>query len=119
VSNRRPLSADELAVVQWLLENAFTGDSNAVDTEAVRRLHVVSQCACGCGSIEFVERPQGEGAVIVADAMAAWPDGARAGVILWSRSGELSGLEVYDCTPGASMRALTPALLRTYESGSL
>ena len=117
--SERPLSADELAVVQWLLENAATGDRSAVDLQAVRRLRVVSQCACGWGSIEFVERGQGAGTVVVADAMAAWPDGARAGVILWSKNGKLSGLEVYDCTPGASMRALTHALLRTYESGDL
>jgi hypothetical protein len=119
VASQRPLSADEVAVVHWLLENACTGGGTAGDGEVASHLRVVGRCACGCGTIDFMEQGRGAGAVIIADAMVRWPDGARAGVILWSRDGELSSLEVYDCTPGVSTRPLTPDLLRTYESGEL
>jgi hypothetical protein len=41
---------------------------------------------------------------MLADALAVYPDGQTAGLILWGRDGEIVSLEVYDCTPESSPR---------------
>lgn len=38
----------------------------------------------------------------LADELAVYPDGQRAGLILWGREGEIGMLEVYDCQLGSS-----------------
>ncbi len=41
---------------------------------------------------------------MLADELAIYPDGQRAGLILWGLEGEIVMLEVYDCQPGSSHR---------------
>ncbi len=41
---------------------------------------------------------------MLADELAVYPDGQRAGVILWGREGKIVWLEVYDFQPKSSHR---------------
>ena len=112
----RPLTSNERSVVEWMLANALNNPGYVVE-EDLSELRVVGQCPCGCVSIDFVPEGQSGGATPIADALAISPDGASAGVILWAKEGRLSGLEVHDHAEGASARALSCKLLRTYGEG--
>jgi hypothetical protein len=50
-------------------------------TIAHHDLHVVDQCQCNCVSIDFETAGQ-VGGTVIADAVATWPDGSRAGIML-------------------------------------
>ena len=109
----RSVTKTEYQVVQWLLANARTPAGQAYAT-SLGALHVVDQCKCGCVSVDFEANGKAVGEVI-ADAVAAWPDGSQAGVMLWGCKGRITGLEVYDRTPDAAKRLPTLAVLRTWE----
>ncbi len=98
----RLVTSKEAAIVRWLLENAGLGDVTAYCVRPPEELRVVGGCACGCSSLDF--QLDTRGAKIIADAIAAYPDGQNAGLILWGRDGNLVSLEVYDWHPGASSR---------------
>jgi hypothetical protein len=76
---------------------------------------VVHGCNCGCASLNFQPKASAGGAKIIADAVAAYPDGRQAGLILWGRGGKIVWLEVYDFDPGASHRFPEVSNLRTWE----
>jgi hypothetical protein len=109
----RPITETEAAVVQWLLDHAAMGDISAYRAHSPGTLRVVGGCTCGCVSLDFL--PKAPGGKIVADALAVYPDGQEAGLILWGRDGEIASLEVYDHHPDASHRPLELANLRTWE----
>jgi len=99
----RQIALHEAVVVRWLLDHAGFGDVTAYQIQSVEDLRVVKGCDCGCSSLDF--QPEAwSGARIIADAMAAYSDGQKAGLILWGREGKIVLLEVYDCDPGASHR---------------
>ena len=108
----RAITPKEAALVEWLLDHAAIGDITAY-RGPLPELQVVGGCACWCASLDFAERKGG--ARIIADALAVYPDGLQAGLILWGRSGEIVSLEVYDLHPGASHRVPEIANLRTFE----
>jgi hypothetical protein len=88
----RAITADEAAVVRWLLDHAPVGDVTAYRLQHVEELRVIGGCDC-CSSLEF--RPKGwGGAGIIADAWAVYSDGHRDDLILWGRDGEIVLLEV-------------------------
>lgn len=99
----RAITPHEAAVVRWLLDQAPVGDVSPFRISPVEKLRVLKGCGCGCASLDFRENAWG-GAAIIADAFAFYPDGQRAGLILWGREGEIVLLEIYDCDPGASHR---------------
>ena len=110
----RPISAHEAAVVEWLLAHAAMGDVSAFCRKPVSELRVLPKtCTCGCTSLDFAPHSWG-GASILADALAIYPDGQTAGLILWGRSDEIVLLEVYDCHPGANRRFPEIADLRSW-----
>jgi len=110
----RALTEQECEIVQWLLNNARIPKGELVSND-LDGLHVVDHCQCGCVSIDFEAQGQGNGAGIVADAIAKWPDGNQAGLILWGRAGRVTALEVYDMTIDSAKRLPTLAVLRTWE----
>jgi hypothetical protein len=59
------------------------------------------------------------GSRIIADALAVYPDGQQAGLILWARPDEIVSLEVYDWDPEASHREPELENLRSYEQHGL
>jgi len=99
----RAISPNEVAVVKWLLDHASV-DVTAYRLQPVEQLRVVGGCNCGCTSLDFKPVRQREGKRILADELAIYPDGQRAGLMLWGLEGEIVMLEVYDCQPGSSHR---------------
>ena len=97
----------EAAVVRWLLDRAPVGDVTAYQQHRLEALRVIGGCGCGCSSLDF--QPRTPGCTIIADALAVYPDGQEAGLILWGRDGKIVSLEVYDCQPESS-RSRTPSV---------
>ncbi|MDR3702303.1 MAG: hypothetical protein P4L56_21830 [Candidatus Sulfopaludibacter sp.] len=111
----RAIAPNEAAVVRWLLDHAPVGDVAPYRIPPVEELRVLEGCDCGCASLDFQEDAWG-GAAIIADAFAGYPDGQRAGLILWGREGEIVLLEIYDHQhPGTSHRFPVIADLRSYQ----
>ena len=102
-------------MVRWLLANGGTNGASKFHAESLEGAQVFPACSCGCTSIDFVPQGETRGSSIVAEAVAVWPDGARAGVMLWARDEGLSGIEIYDLHPDASHRRVTADVLRRYE----
>ena len=121
-------SPDQIAVVRWLLENAAMKDASAYRAESLEGSRAVSACPCGCASVDFVPAlptaVSAEGAAvhgprrakdILAEAYTLWPDGARAGVMLWASGGTILGIELYDMGGDALRRFPTVEVLRRWE----
>ena len=111
----RPISSQELEMVRWLLERCAFRDVSSFSAQSLEGARVVSGCSCGCSSVDFVQDGNWCGSIILAEAFALWPDGIRAGVMLWARAGAITGIEVYDMDPDSSHRSLTPDVLRRWE----
>lgn len=91
----RVISAEEAAIVQWLLENgSIVGDLSHLKP-SVCRLPVVGRCSCGCPSIDFVHNGQGAGSTRIAEGYGSTPEGGHVGLILWGTTDAILGLEVY------------------------
>jgi hypothetical protein len=92
----RPLSAEEVALVTWLLEHGEPEACAFVDQ--VARARVVGRCPCGCASVDFAidgQRPPGTGLHTLSDYQWRGPDGELFGVFVFARAGLLLGLEVW------------------------
>src|SRR5258708_4278680 len=109
----RPIAPHEAAVVRWLLDNAPVRDVTPYLADPPEGLRVVGGCDCGCTSLEF--QPRGAPTVMIADAVAVYPDGQQAGLILWGRDGKVVHLEVCEMDTGASHRVPEIADLRIWE----
>ena len=59
-------------MVRWLPDHAPVGDVASYQLHSVEELRVAGGCDCGCASLDF--QPDLPGAVIVADALALYPD---------------------------------------------
>jgi hypothetical protein len=99
----RDISPNEVEVVKWLLDHA-SADVTAYRLQPVEQLRVVGGCGCGCTSLHFKPVEQLRGKKMLADELAIYPDGQRAGLILWGHEGAIVMLEVYDCQPRSSHR---------------
>ena len=93
----QPLSPEELALLNWLLENGSPeAKTFAPQIEGIRATH---WCSCGCPSINLhVDENAPLGANphgLVADVLGKTCDGQQVGVILFHKDGKLSLLEVY------------------------
>jgi len=110
----RVISPNETKVVNWLLDHALV-DVTAYRLHPVEQLRVVGSCACGCASLYF--EPEGQLGKIqrLADELAVYPDGQRAGLLLWGREGKVIWLEVYDFEPESSHRFPDVSNLCTWE----
>ncbi len=91
----RSITANEVKVVSWLLDHALV-DVTAYRRQPVQDLRVVGICNCGCASLYFKPKGQRGKVHMLADELAVYPDGQRAGLMLWGRDGEILWLEVYD-----------------------
>jgi hypothetical protein len=120
----RPISSHELDVVRWLLANGALKNVSEYRVESLQDARVVPCCTCGCASIDFhtndpnatgTQRPRLRGSNILAEAFTLWPDGFRAGVMLWGTEGRLIGIELYELGGGAIDRFPTLETLRRWE----
>jgi len=110
----RAISPSEVKVVEWLLDHA-SADVTAYRLQTVGQLRVVGRCSCGCTTLHFKPLKQLKGKKILADELAIYPDGQRAGLMLWGFEGEIVMLEVYDFQPGSSHRFPDVSNLCTWE----
>ena len=90
----RPIAADEATLVRWLVGLAPPDRQTSLAAQ-IAGLTVGDRCDCGCPSVDFLVEGQAGTAAILAEAEGHAPDGTPVGVLLWVRSGRLSGLEVY------------------------
>jgi hypothetical protein len=111
----RPSSEAEIAVIEWLIENASMVGSLAHLRDSVRGLRVVGRCHCGCASVEFVDGGQADGARVIADAIGSDSAGRECGLILWSLEGRISGLEVYEHDGDSSKEIPAVATLKPWK----
>ncbi len=96
IPQNRPLTDDEGALLQWLLEHSTATTAEKAQLPFVS---VVGRCPCGCPSIHLavngkVPRP-GSSSAIIADFCGTTPEGAFVGVMVHIRDGLLSELEAY------------------------
>ena len=110
----RAISPNEVEVVQWLLDHALV-DVTAYRFHPIEELRVVGGCGCGCSSLYFKPQEQRGKLQMLADELAVYPDGQRAGLLLWGREGKVIWLEVYDSEPGSSHRFPDVSNLCTWE----
>jgi hypothetical protein len=110
----RPATAEEIAIVRWLLENVPVRDVSEYRRQSLDELHVVGGCECGCISVDFQPDAWG-GSQILADGVVTYEDGIKAGLILWGKNGKIVLLEAYDLHTDSSHRMPTPADLLRWE----
>ena len=72
----------QAAVIQWLLDHAAMTDVTAYLAQSPGELRAIGGCKCGCTSLDFQD--DWHGSKIIAEAVALYPDGQRAGLILWA-----------------------------------
>jgi len=97
----REITAHEAAIIAWLLDYAAIGDVTAYRTKRISEAQVVEPCGCGCCSSLVFRKGHPGPKVMVADALAIYPDGKKAGLILWGYDDEIALLELYEMDPVA------------------
>jgi len=96
-SEPRQLTAEELALLSWLLEHGLPEAKTFAPQ--VEKIRATPWCDCGCPSISLhVEAgtPLGEcPRSVLSDVVGLTPEGKKIGVLLFQKAGRLSILEVY------------------------
>ena len=92
----RALTQQEAALLRWMLEHC--GPDARACMDQIGRLRVVSECTCGCPTIDLAldDQPAATkvGSLIIADAEGKSPEGFRVNVIVHVRDDVISELEV-------------------------
>lgn len=97
IPDDRPLTEDERALVEWMLDNGDAEDY--ILRSSVTFARVVRKCGCGCASVDFTingtESPRNLGIHPLVDYV--WPTekGNLCGCFLFTRGDQLAGLEVW------------------------
>lgn len=107
----RALTLDEHDLIESLIGAVRSGAGRYIGQ--LESLRVVGGCRCGCPSIDLEVGSGGANGMptplILADAES--PEGVPVGVILWARSGRLSGLEVHPWDSAEKIRLPRPETL--------
>jgi hypothetical protein len=98
IEDRRELTPRERQLLEELLRRSRS--TSAEHFAQLSGVSVISRCGCGCPTIDLAvsghsPAPPSESTTIIADGEARTPEGVLAGVILHTRRGFLSELEVY------------------------
>ncbi len=93
----RPITAEEVAVIRAAFtQGQIIREVSPTALESLPWLMVVSQCACGCASIDFGDDPpNGPRSTLVVDAVAKHPDGSLLGLMVWGRPDQITALELW------------------------
>jgi hypothetical protein len=91
----RPISAEEITVIQAALERAATCPIASDVIESVGRLHAIAKCGCGCESVDFASHDPVNPSSPIADGIGTTSQGEEVGLIVWGRQDAITGLEVY------------------------
>jgi hypothetical protein len=91
----RRLTAEEAAVLGWLLEHGSVVGPLQHLTSGLDSLRVVAVCGCGCPSVDFaLPDPDHKGRVL-AEGFGTLENGEEVGLIAWGRGDAVIGLEAY------------------------
>ncbi len=97
IPENRPLSPEERALVEWLIENG--GPETKDFAQQVAGLHVVARCSCGCPTVDLAVATAQVSttgpSLILGDFLGSTPEGVEVGVTLHAREGAISELEIY------------------------
>jgi hypothetical protein len=97
ISTLRPLTTEELALLNWLLEHGLPGAKTFAPQ--VEKIRATPWCDCGCPSISLHvenEAPSGTCSFrVISDVLAKTPEGKKMGILLFQDQGKLSILEMY------------------------
>ena len=106
----------EIAVLRWLLEHAAVTDVALYQAKALDRLQAWPCCE-ECAGLLFQDAQHiNIGFQMLADALAVYPDGQIAGVLLWASGEEFAWLELHDTnTIGTAKRFPETSDMRTWE----
>ncbi|HJU07483.1 MAG TPA: hypothetical protein VJ727_03280 [Rhodanobacteraceae bacterium] len=90
----RLIDQRELAVLTAALQTAGTGlfDWSGKD---LGNLRIISQCDCGCASVDFASSKSKAPREMLADGIAITANNKYVGVIVWGDRSEVTGLEIY------------------------
>ncbi|MBV5338489.1 MAG: hypothetical protein J0665_02860 [Deltaproteobacteria bacterium] len=99
MKQNRKITDQEVEVIRTTLERASVETVN-VAASTIESLIVISQCDCGCVSVDFQSPPLDELSKPIADGIGLTPKGGEVGIIVWGRNGQITGLEVYDIGAG-------------------
>jgi hypothetical protein len=106
----RSLSAQETALVRWMLEHGAGAAAECLPQLVEAR--VVSRCDCGCASVDFaisgLVPPRGGGIRILADFEYRTDEGCLCGAFVFAKAGLLAGLELWS-VDGLSTPTTLPA----------
>jgi hypothetical protein len=91
----RPISAEEVAVIQAALKRAPTRPIPPGVIESVGRLHAIAKCGCGCESVDFAPHDPVNPSAPIGDGVGTTLQGEEVGLIVWGRQDAITGLEVY------------------------
>ena len=112
----RAITKGEIAVLQWLLEHAAVTNVAAYQAKALDQLQAKPCCDTCAGLLFHDTQPIKIGFQLLADALAVYPDGQIAGVLLWASGGEFAWLELHDTfTIGTAKRFPGTSEMRTWE----
>jgi hypothetical protein len=109
----RPLTADERALVQWMLEHGFP-DARGFLVQLPRVRVTPWRCECGCASINFVVEglPDPQGPMqLLADFTFEALQGA-SGIFVFAQGGTLGGVEVVGYGGNAPATLPSPSVLK-------
>ena len=98
IPENRPLSPDERALIEWLIANGVPEAKGFA--HQLEGLHVVGRCGCGCPTVDLATADDDASTTgpshILAEFLGLTPQGSEVGVILHTREGKLSELEIYE-----------------------
>lgn len=112
----RLLTQQEAALLRWMLDNC--GPDAFAYMDQIDRLRVVSECTCGCPTIDLALHDQPAattgGSLITADAEGESPEGFRVNVIVHVRDDVICELEVAAFDNTGPFALPRPADLRAF-----
>lgn len=108
----RSLTAGERLLIRWMLEHGVPGGLSFL--AQLENAKVVSQCACGCASINFeiAGQPTPQGNVGILADFVFGSEANLCGIFVFEKSGVLAGLEVHGLAVNPPSQLPTPAELR-------
>jgi hypothetical protein len=117
----RPLTAEEVHLLRWLIAHGTAEASRYADQ--VDRVRVVSECTCGCPTIDLALDDQSTstqgGSLIISDVVGESPEGIGVNVILHVRGEALSELEVYSPDGRSPFGLPKPEALKAWEDAAV
>jgi hypothetical protein len=111
----RALTAEESALVTWLIRHPDPSVSISDAEREVSLLRVVGRCGCGCASVDFAAEAKSQGAKPIANATGKDSSGRECGIILWGRARQLTALEIYEYDPGSAAEVSAIETLQAYD----